>query len=77
MNQNYGILTGQVCETSVYDDNYSSNSVMLLRKDRKQKDDASRYILLRIRGPINAHKIMIKIAIFDITHGQQNLSLCC
>ena len=77
MNQNYGILSGQVCESSVYDNNYSSNSVILLSKDKKQKDNAWRYILLRFRGPINAHEIMIKTAIFDITHEQENLSLCC
>ena len=34
-------------------------------------------ILLRFRGPISAHEIMIKTAIFDIAHDQENLSLCC
>ena len=55
MNQNNDIVSGQVCEVVVYDDNYSSNSVILHSKDKKQKDNAWRYILLRFRGPINVH----------------------
>ena len=42
LDQNNGIVSEEVDETRVVDDNHSSNSIILLGKDRKRKEKAWR-----------------------------------
>ena len=77
VNQNKGIVSDQVHETSAVGYIHSSHSVVLVRKDTGRKKYAYRWHFIRFRDQRNAHYIMGKTAYFDVTHLQENLSLCC
>ena len=67
VNQNNGILSGQLYKTSAVEDNHSSHSDILGIKDRRQKEMLDDDMFLMLIGQTNIYLIMLKTTIFAIT----------
>ena len=67
VNQNNGILSGQLYKTSAVEYNHSSHSDILGTKDRRQKEMLGDDMFLMLIGQTNIYLIMLKTTIFAIT----------